>query len=431
MTILGVFSDGLNVRVASPRPGTGTPATLVTEEAALTAQLKEDFRVEPLVEEGALVAQGAPVLASRRNPAFQVTAPMPGRVASLRLGPGHRLSSILFFHEPDAGRYSWDTAAADRADDPEALRNLLLGSGLWRAFRSRPFGRVPLPGDAPAAIFAMGIDTRPLAPSPRAAVAGQEDAVARGLAALTRLTAGTVFLCLDKGAPPIDAGAMPDRVKTVTVPRTHPHGLAGPQIHRHRPALVGKPVWDIHLEDVAAIGALLATGLVAETRLVSVVGPALREARTLRCQPGADLKQLCHGLVRPGPHEVWTGSALDGREAHWLGGRDRQTTVIETPHRPDRPHWFQAALARASRPKPLIPTAALDQALGGALPAMPFLRALAAGDTETFARLGGLSLLEEDLALADYVTRSEPGIRALLAAMLDTVATEEAAGDAI
>ena len=62
---------------------------------------------------------------------------------------------------------------------------------------------------------------------------------------------------------------------------------------------------------------------------------------------------------------------------------------------------------------------------------MPFLRALAAGDSETFARLGGLSLLEEDVALADYVTRAKPGIRAMLAAMLDTVATEEAAGDAI
>lgn len=428
MSILGVFSDGLNVKVASPRPESGEPGRLITEEAALTARVKDDFRVEPLVEEGALVAQGAPVLQSRRNPAFQVTAPMPGRVAAIRLGPGHRLSSILFFHEPEVGRHTWDTTGSD---DPGTLRTLLLGAGLWRAFRSRPFGRVPLPGDAPAAIFVMGLDTRPLAPSPRAAVAGQEEAVARGLSALTRLTDGTVFLCTDKGAPLAGAGALPERVKSVAVPHTHPHGLAGPQIHRLRPATIDAPVWDIHLEDVAAIGTLLETGLIPETRLVSVAGPALREARTLRCQPGADLKQLCHGLVRPGPHEVWTGSALDGRESHWLGGRDRQTTVIESAHRPDRPHWFQAALARASRPKPLIPTAALDQSLGGALPAMPFLRALASGDSETFARLGGLSFLDEDVALVDYVTRAEPGIRALLAAMLDRVATEEAAGEAI
>ncbi|MCB1329883.1 MAG: Na(+)-translocating NADH-quinone reductase subunit A [Maritimibacter sp.] len=428
MTVLGAFNSGLNVRIASPRPAPGDPATVVTEEAALTAQLKEDFRVEPLVAEGALVAQGAPVLASRRNPAFQVTAPMPARVAAIRLGPGHRLSSVLFFHEPDAGRHAWDTKAAD---DPAALRTLLLSTGLWRNFRSRPFGHVPLPGETPAAIFVMGADTRPHAPDPGVAIAGQEAALARGLAALTGLTTGTVFLCHPRGAPRVAASALTERVKSVTLASSHPQGLAGTQIHRHRPARIGAPVWDIALEDVAAIGALLETGHVAETRLVSIAGPALRDARLVRSQPGADLKQLCHGHVRPGPHEIWTGSALDGHESHWLGGRDRQVTVFESAHRPDKPHWFQAALARASRPKPLIPTAALDLALGGALPAMPFLRALASGDTETFTHLGGLSLLEEDLALADYVTRAEPSVRALLAAMLDTVATEEAAGEAI
>jgi Na+-transporting NADH:ubiquinone oxidoreductase subunit A len=431
MTVLGVLSDGLDVRVVSPPSATGPTQTLITEEAAVTARPKDDFRVEPLVEEGALVAQGMPVLASRRNPAFMVTAPMPGRVAAIRLGPGHRLSSVLFFHEADAGRHEHHTAAANRADDPGALREVLLASGLWRLFRTRPFGHVPLPADRPAAIFVMGLDTRPLAPSPRAAVEGQREAVAQGLHALTRLTEGPVFLCQDRGAPLVEARTASGRIRIVTAPRTHPHGLAGYQIHRHRPASVAHPVWDIHIEDAAAIGALLATGLVPETRLVSVAGPALREAREVRCQPGADLRQLSHGLIRPGPHTVLTGSALDGSEAHWLGGRDRQATVIESAHRPDRPHWFQAALARASRPKPLIPTAAIDQALGGALPAMPFLRALASGDAETFTRLGGLSLLEEDVALVDYVTRAEPSTRALLAAMLDRVATEEAAGEAI
>jgi Na+-transporting NADH:ubiquinone oxidoreductase subunit A len=122
---------------------------------------------------------------------------------------------------------------------------------------------------------------------------------------------------------------------------------------------------------------------------------------------------------------VLSGSALDGRESHWLQLRDRQVTVLDTPHRPTAPHWFQAALSRASRPKPLIPTAAIDQAIGGALPAMSFLRALSTGDTETFSQLGGLSLLEEDVALVDYVSRAEPSIRSLLNAMLERIASEE------
>ena len=98
-----------------------------------------------------------------------------------------------------------------------------------------------------------------------------------------------MFLCHDRGAPLAGPGALLARVKSVTVADSHPHGLAGTQIHRHRPARIDAPVWDIALEDVAAIGALVETGYVADTRLVSIAGPALREARLVRSQPGADL----------------------------------------------------------------------------------------------------------------------------------------------
>lgn len=178
---------------------------------------------------------------------------------------------------------------------------------------------------------------------------------------------------------------------------------------------------------MAGIGEFLASGLVPETRLVSVAGPALKRARLLRCQPGADLRQLCYGFEKPGAHRILSGSALDGREARWLGHRDRQVTVLDAGRRGDRGHWFLTALQRAARPVPLIPTAAIEQALGGVLPAMPFLRALAAGDAETFTRLGGLSLLPEDVALVDYVSNSAPPVSTLMQTMLDRIAAEEVA----
>ena len=67
---------------------------------------------------------------------------------------------------------------------------------------------------------------------------------------------------------------------------------------------------------------------------------------------------------------------------------------------------------------PLIPTAALEHALGGALPVMAFLRALSSGDAETFTRLGGLCFVPEDLELVDYITGAEPRATRLLAALL-------------
>jgi len=154
---------------------------------------------------------------------------------------------------------------------------------------------------------------------------------------------------------------------------------------------------------------------------------ALRAGRLVRCQPGADLRALCHGHARPGPYTILSGSALEGRAARWLRRRDRQVTALGPAEARRGGHWFLSALHRAARPLPLIPTAALEQALGGELPAIPFLRALASGDAETAIRLGALSLLPEDLALADYVSCAEPGLSGLLAGLLNSLRAEEAA----
>ena len=45
-------------------------------------------------------------------------------------------------------------------DDVKAL---IAESGLWSAFRTRPFGRVPSTSETAAAIFVTAIDTNPLA----------------------------------------------------------------------------------------------------------------------------------------------------------------------------------------------------------------------------------------------------------------------------
>jgi Na+-transporting NADH:ubiquinone oxidoreductase subunit A len=69
----------------------------------------------------------------------------------------------------------------------------------------------------------------------------------------------------------------------------------------------------------------------------------------------------------------------------------------------------------------------LDQAFAGRLPAAAFLRALSSGDDETALKMGILSLLEEDVALADYVLGAEMQLAILLRDMLERIKTEFAA----
>jgi Na+-transporting NADH:ubiquinone oxidoreductase subunit A len=286
-------------------------------------------------------------------------------------------------------------------------------------FRSRPFGRVPVAAARPAAIFVMAADTRPLAADPQLVLDGHNgDWLKLGLTALVRLSDGPVHLCQKSGADlvPDMAGVTVSRVGAL-----HPSGLAGFQVFRRFPAGADRAVWDIGLEDVVAIGELLATGSLPATRLVSVAGPGLRETRLVRCQPGADLREICYKHSKPGQTVILSGSVLDGAPSRWLRYHDRQVTVLGRSDTKPQQHWLDAALRRASRPEPIIATAAVEQALGGMMAGMALLRALSIGDDEAAVDLGALSLLEEDMALVDYVTAASPRFSDLLRAALDRI----------
>ncbi|MXQ09241.1 Na(+)-translocating NADH-quinone reductase subunit A [Alphaproteobacteria bacterium GH1-50] len=418
MSFLG-RSAGLIPEISSP-PVVGGTEDVVTEETAVRPGNGAAPAVTPLVREGDLVAAGAAVACLRHAPDVCFVAPVAGRVARLSLLPGRRLSEIVLFREASGDVERHDTADAGTA---AGLRRLMQGAGIWPWLRRRPFGGMPAHNEVPAAIAVMAADTRPLAPDPATALEGREEAFLRGVAALETLTDGPVLIFSAEGARIPDTGRGAGRIRRLICGARHPQGSAGIRIHQAFPAGLEAPVWDIHAEDVAAFGTLLETGVLPMLRLVRIGGPALREGRLLRTHPGADLRQLTRRIVAPGQHVVLAGSVLDGRPAQWLGPRDRQVSVLPREGAARKPHWLIAALSRSAI-APAIPSAGLDQAFGGALPALPFIRALAAGDDETAMKLGLLSLLEEDVALADYVLSEEGQITAQLRAMLDRIQSE-------
>lgn len=422
--VIGLFEYGLSVPVLTPQPLPERPGTVITGEAGLNLGQQAELRVEPLVRTGDRVAQGAPILKDRRRPECVITAPMSGHIAELEIGPGRKLTSLLVYKDDKGESHIYDTGAANTETSSDtgtsALRTLLQTSGLWMRLRARPFGAVPAADASPAALFVMAVDTRPLAPSPRLALEGEneEEWLARGLYALGRLCDGPLYFCQDRGP---DILPLEKQMKRLRVGPLHPAGLAGFQIHRHFPARLDRPVWEIDAEDVMAIGQLLSTGRLPATRLVGIAGPGLRETLLVRCQPGADLRELCHAYMTPGQQAILSGSVLEGDESRWLGFRDHQVTVIGRPQPKSRTHWLETALRRASRPEPIIATAAVDQALGGSFAGMALLRALSVNDDETAMDLGLLSLLEEDMGLLDYVTAASPRFSGLLRAALDRI----------
>ena len=418
------FRAGLMPEFPSPPPGAPETSDVITEEAGVRPPSGPSLRVRALVSEDQVVAKGAPVACMHDAPDIQFIAPMAGRIARISLLPGHRLSEIVLFREAGDEIDGHHTSAAATED---GLRRLMQKSGIWPWLRRRPFGGMPAAGERPAAIVVMAIDTRPHAPEPIYAIAERAEAVERGLAALTLLTDGPVFVCQPPGPRLFERGLGSGRLKSVDCGPRHPQGSAGIRIHDLAPATIDAPVWDIHAEDVAALGDLLMTGILPTTRQVSVTGSAMRESRLVRTQQGADLRELTQRFVTPGAHVLMSGSPLDGHPAHWLGPRDRQVTALPRQGAEPRPHWLVSALTRSARPGPVVPTAAMRQAFGAEVPAAFLVRALSSGDDELAMKLGVLSLLEEDVALADYVLGGEARLTDLLRGMLDRIHKELAA----
>jgi len=414
---------GLIPEFPSPVESTDT-VEVITEEAAVQPPDGHALPVTPLVAEGDTVARGAAVACLRHSPDICFVAPIAGHVARVSLLPGRKLSEIVLFRDESGGIERHETAASATAG---GLRRLMQSAGVWPRLRRRPFGDMPAIGEVPAAILVMRADTRPYAPDPEWDLNGREAAFARGLAALGRLTDGPVFVCRPGVAASPDLSAERTDIRWIACGPRHPQGCAGIRIHQAFPAGLDAPVWDIHAGDVADLGDLLESGELPMMRHVRIAGAGLREGRCLRTHPGADLRQLTQRIVAPGPHVLISGSHLDGDPARWLGQRGRQVTVLPRAAPRPRPHWLIAALTESASTRPAIPTAALSQSLGAAVHAAPFIRALGAGDDETAMTLGLLSLLEEDVALADYTLGAGGGIMAQLRAMLERIRTEYAA----
>ena len=415
------FGSGLNPRFPSPPTSDLEPTDIITQEAGIRTSPGLSVRVDPLVGEGEDVQQGAPVARLRDAPDVHFVAPMSGRIAKILLRPGRILSEIVMFHDANGDVLQHDLKGVDSR---AGVRRIMQSAGVWPWLRRRPFGGLARADEQPAAIIVMALDTRPFAPDPRQAIAGREDAFARGLRALSLLCDGPVFVCQSSGPELFTTGLRDGQVRAVNCKARHPQGSAGIRIHDLAPATIERPIWDIHAEDVGALGELLTTGVLPMSRLVHVAGEGLLQSRLVRTQPGADLRELTLRTATPGAHVLISGSPLDGHEAHWLAPRDRQVTVLPRAPKPSPPHWFVSALTQSGLPKPVIPTAALRQAFGAALPAVALVRALSSGDDEMAMKLGALSLLEEDLGLADYILGGEAQLAVLLRGMLDRVQAE-------
>lgn len=397
--------QGLNISVA------GAPRQVIENgpEISSVALSGKDFhgvRPEVLVKLGDRVAIGQPLFRDRNRSEILFTTPAAGVVSEINYSHHRSLDSIVIGCE--------DVPAAS-LDITADVRTVLLKSGLWTAFKTRPFGYIPNSGAHAEAILVTAMDSNPLAADPTVILRASQEGFARGLDALAKLNQAPVLVC--QAAGPALVEQQNEHVRCEMFRGKHPAGLAG--THLDRLGLSGRSVWQIGYQDVVSIGHLFLTGQLSTEWIISLAGPMVRNPRLLRTQRGANLDNLLDGELVDGAVRVISGSVLSGRTSAFLGHYDTQVTVMPAPVYKKRSGLFARSIGS---PMPILPSEAFERVLPQNILPVPLMRALSVGDWEAAGKLGCLDLLEEDVALLSYLCSSGNDYSALLRQALDDFA---------
>jgi Na+-transporting NADH:ubiquinone oxidoreductase subunit A len=372
------------------------------------------------VEEGLKIARGQTIFADRRRPEIQITSPVSGVVSLIKRGPSRSLDSVIISVEGDA-----DTKfeVPDISAGSPALRKILLRSGLWPAFRQRPYGRIPDHTATPHAIFVTAMSTEPFSPDPASIIDANNENFRRGLEWVSALNDGIVYLCQDHDLQadlPLAAN-----IEIAIFEGNHPAGTPSLHIHKLAPARPDQVSWHIGYQDVIAIGHLAQTGTISGERVISL-GSGMRQDPYLNTSvEGVALADLFgESLTSPGsdagPLSVFSGSEITGRPAAYLGRYHDQVHIAPRQNNvPARHTFWERFLGRTSQRNPIVPTAMLEQVFPFDIYPVPLMRALASGDVEGCEHLGCLELVEDDVALLSRFCCSGANYGALLRHSLD------------
>lgn len=399
------------------------------------------------VSEGDEVRAGEPLFFDKTSPEVLYSAPVSGEIVEVRRGAKRAITEVVIladssieFHEFGA----LDPLTASR----EEIVARLLESGAWVLMRQRPYLIVPDPSVVPRNIFVSCFDTAPLAPDYNFLIQGKERAFQKGLDVLKKLTSGSVHLGVGPASADVFKKAEGVRVHSFAGP--HPAGNVGVHIHHVAPINKGDVVWTIKPQDVAIIGKLFSEGIFDAERTIAVAGDQLNKTGYYKTRIGASIKQLVENNLKQENVRYISGNVLTGtriKKDGFMGIFDDVLSVVEEGNEPEFLGWLLPSYPRPSLsrafPSFLFPNRAYHvntnnhgeeraYVMTGQYEAVVpmdmypqhLIKSILYRDFDQMEGLGIYEVVEEDLALCEFVCTSKQPVLKILREGLDAMRIE-------
>jgi|TARA_R110001606_G_scaffold54853_4_gene134216 Na+-transporting NADH:ubiquinone oxidoreductase subunit A len=445
----------INIKKGLDLPIEGAPQQVIHDGSTVkrVAVLGEEFigmRPTMHVRVDDQVKKGQVLFEDKKNPGVLFTAPAAGTVKEINRGAKRVLQSVVI-EINGSEQITFDAFSTEQLSslDREKAKEVLIQSGQWTALRARPFSKVAAVDANPSSIFVTAIDTNPLAADPAVIIAENVQAFEAGLAVVSRLTDGKVFVCKQAGSQ-VPSSSIP-QVEVHEFGGVHPAGLVGTHIHHLDPVSVSKQVWHIGYQDVIAFGHLFLTGEISTDRVISLAGPRVKNPRLVKTQLGAALDDLVAGELEDGDNRVISGSVLAGATSQgpqaFLGRYHIQVSVLLEGREKELFGWiapgtdkfsvtrtflshltpsrlFKMTTSTGGSKRAMVPLGSYERVMPLDILPTPLLRDLIARDLDSAISLGALELDEEDLALCTFVCPGKYEYGSILRDCLTTIEKE-------
>ena len=421
-----VLKRGLSIPIA------GEPVQDIKNgsDISTVGLIAEDYigmRPTLLAQVGDRVKLGQPLMLDKKTEGVTFTAPAAGTILAINRGDKRRFISIsIAVEEKDEVQFA--PIKDLQQIDVSAAKELLIQSGQWVSFRTRPFNRIPSPGSEAHSIFVTAIDTNPLSAEPELIIDQNKEFFVAGLSLISKLTTGKTFVCTR------DDSRVPGRevpgVYFQAFAGPHPAGLPGTHIHFLDPVGPKKTVWFINYQDVIAIGHLAMTGRIQVDRIVALGGPVVKSPALYRTRLGADLGQFVGDRADLNEARIISGSVLCGRKSeplqNYLGRYHQQVSVLREGREREFLGWqkpgankfsitraylgswisgklFPMTTSTEGSKRAIVPIGTYERIMPLDILSTTLLKSLIVKDTDSAQSLGCLELDEDDVGLYTYV----------------------------
>lgn len=438
------LKKGFNINLA----GTAKKEIVSSITPNVFALKPSDFhgieRPKLLVSEGDPVKAGTAAMYDKMRPEVMFTAPVSGEVVEIKRGAKRKLLEIKILADQQIEHLKFHKFTVSELNNlsREDILRQMLPSGIWPRLVQRPYGTIANPRDKPKAIFISTFDTHPLAPAFDFLLKGEDHYFQTGLKILKRLTPGKVHLNLDTDAEVSTLFGTVTGVQVNKFSGPHPSGNVGVQIHHLDPINKGEVAWTISPYGVTQIGKLFLEGIYDARKIFALAGPPVKAPKCYKTYDGACIDKFIANNLTHNNVRFISGNALTGERIPsdgFLGYHNHLVTVLTEGDYTEFIGWLKPTAKKLSfhrafglmsflnkrakydldtntkgEKRAFVQTGVFEQVTPMDIFPTYLLKAIMAEDYDEMEALGIYEVIEEDLALCEFVDVSKHPVQSIL-----------------